>query len=239
VEARQWTTEEFHAQVHALAPKVAVFDCDGTLWGGDAGSSFMRWSMETGLLSAERTAWLQERYAGYKRGEVSELAICGEMVQVYAGLEVARLRSAAAEFFAGHVEAMIFPELRALVAQLRDRGVEIWAVSSTCDWVIEEGVRRFGLPPERVLAARVRCEHGRATETLLDVPTDEGKVASLRGVGIARPDAVFGNSVHDAAMLGTARGAFPVNPSAELLLRSAMEGWAVYYPATVSGSARP
>jgi phosphoserine phosphatase len=99
--------------------------------------------------------------------------------------------------------------------------------------VIEEGVRRFGIPADRVLAASVQVKDGMITDVIRDVPTDEGKVAALARVGIAAPDVVFGNSVHDAAMLAIARRAFPVNPSAALLERSALEGWAVYHPASV------
>ncbi len=226
------STPEFHARVLALAPKVAVFDCDGTLWSGDAGSAFMWWTMETGLLPPDAAAWLRGRYDGYKRGEVSELVICGEMVQCYRGLHVDALRAAAADFFAKFIEPNIFPEMLALVSALQAAGTEIWAVSSTCDWVIEEGVKRFHIPSDHVLAARVEVIAGTATNRLLDVPTDEGKVASLRAAGIAAPDCVFGNSVHDAAMLAIARssGAFAVNPSPDLLRRAAQEGWSVYYP---------
>lgn len=245
LESALLSPSQFSERVLALEPTVAVFDCDGTLWSGDAGSSFMRWSMNSGgsksgdqgdlnggsLLPPERTAWLKERYESYGRGEISELAICGEMVQVYAGLPVAELRRAAASFFAEHVEPHIFPDMSELVAELRRRGVEIWAVSSTCDWVIEEGVRRFGIPPERVLAARVACDAGRATDRLLDVPTDTGKVDALRRVGVTAPDVVFGNSVHDAAMLAIARGAFPVNSSPELARLAAERGWPVFFPA--------
>lgn len=225
------TTQELFARVHSVAPKVAVFDCDGTLWSGDAGSSFMWWTMDSGLLSPEKIAWMRERYDGYKRGEVSELAICGEMVQVYAGLDEAALRKAAQSFFRDHIEANIFPEVRDLVAQLQQCGTEIWAVSSTNDWVVEEGVRRFNIQPDRVLAARVAVENGIITDFLLDVPTDEGKVAALRKAGITAPDAVFGNSVHDAAMLAIARQAFPVNPTPALIERSEAEGWPVFNPA--------
>ena len=224
------TTSEFTARVHEAEPQVAVFDCDGTLWGPDSGSSFMWWSMETGLLSADATAWLNERYAGYKRGDVSELAICGEMVQVYRGIPEAKLRSAAAEFFRQHIESHIFPEMLQVVRELQAAGAEIWAVSSTCDWVVEEGVKRFGIAADHVLAACVECANGIASDVLRDVPTDEGKVTSLARVGISSPDAVFGNSVHDAAMLSIARRPFPVNPSAELARFSAEHGWPVYYP---------
>ena len=227
------STEEFHAAVLEMNPAVAVFDCDGTLWSGDAGSTFMHWTVETGLLSREATDWLDARYRGYARGEVSEVAICGEMVQVYHGLAESELRQSAARFFAAKIERNLFPEMLALVSELRKRGTDIWAVSSTNDWVIEEGVKHFGIPADHVLSARVAIENGLVTDRLIDVPTDAGKVSALLAAGVSKPDAVFGNSIHDAAMLAVARRAFPVNPTAALLERSAVEGWTVYLPAAV------
>jgi HAD superfamily phosphoserine phosphatase-like hydrolase len=234
--AKLLDTKDFHTLVYELSPAVAVFDCDGTLWSGDAGSSFMNWTVDTGLVSREAADWIDGRYRGYKRGEVSELAICGEMVQLYQGLREEEMRRAAREFFANRIERNIFPEMLELVAELKNRGVNIWAVSSTNDWVIEEGVRRFGITADRVLAARVEIKNGFVTDLIREVPTDEGKVTALARVGVTAPDAVFGNSVHDAAMLAIARRAFPVNPTPALLERSAQEGWTVYYPASVAQS---
>ncbi len=233
VTVNRLSTSEFFSAVHTLLPKLVVFDCDGTLWSGDAGSGFMNWSIETGLVSREATDWIDTRYRGYLKGDVSEAAICGEMVQMYQRLREEEMRRAAAAFFRSQVERNIFPEMMKLVEELRGKGVEIWAVSSTNNWVIEEGVRRFGIPAERVLAARVAVKDGVVTDTLLDVPTDEGKVAALARVDVTSPDAVFGNSVHDAAMLQIARRAFPVNPTPGLTERSSQEGWAVYYPGSV------
>ena len=231
--AKYLSNAGFEASVAEVAPRIAVFDCDGTLWSGDAGSSFMAWTIEREMLSPERVVWLAERYAAYHRKEVSELAICGEMVQVYAGLPEATMRAAARAFFAEKIAPNIFPEMERLLARLKADGVEIWAVSSTNDWVIEEGVTRFGIGPEKVLCARVAIEAGLVTDRILDVPTDEGKVTALRRAGVGSPDAVFGNSVHDAAMLAIARRAYPVNATPALVERSALEGWAVYYPASV------
>ena len=145
------------------------------------------------------------------------------------------MRKAAAQFLAEHVQHRIFAEIAGLLERLRERGVELWAVSSTNKWVITEGVRRFGIPEERVLAAEVRVESGLLTSDLLDVPTDEGKAASLRRVGLERPDAVFGNSIHDLAMLEIARGAFPVNPSPALLTAAVERGWGYFRPAAAVG----
>jgi phosphoserine phosphatase len=193
----------------------------------------MNWTVETGLVSREATDWIDTRYRGYLKGDVSEVAICGDMVQMYQRLREEEMRRAAKTFFESQIERNIFPEMLALVEQLRSKGADIWAVSSTNNWVIEEGVRRFGILADRVLAARVEVKDGVVTDVLLDVPTDEGKVAALRRAGVTAPDAVFGNSVHDAAMLAMARRAFPVNPTAELLERSAQESWPVYYPSSV------
>jgi phosphoserine phosphatase len=238
------TTPEFHARVHALNPRIAVFDCDGTLWSGDAGSAFMHWTIDTKLISPEQISRLNQRYEGYKRSIVSEYDICGDMTQVYCGLSVETLRTAAAHFFRDYIEPNIFPELSTLIAELQQNGCDIWAVSSTNTWVIEEGVRRFNIPANRVLAARVEIVNNLITDRLIHVPTDEDKVEALRRVGITAtdnpPHAVFGNSIHDAAMLSIARsptgiiGAFPVNPSTGLLDRSAAEGWPIYYPASVT-----
>ena len=199
----------------------------------------MKWTIERGLISREAIDWLDKRYREYNRGEISEAAICGEMVQVYQGLRETEMRAAAAEFFQARIEGHIFPEMRRVVASLKNQGVEVWAVSSTNDWVIEEGVRRFDIPADKVLSARVAIEDGRATSRLLDVPTDQGKVDALQRAGVTQPDIVFGNSVHDAAMLAIARRAFPVNPTPGLLERSSMEGWPVYYPAAVRSTDAP
>ncbi|RRA49205.1 HAD family phosphatase [Acidipila sp. EB88] len=234
-----WSTEEWTAAVLAAKPRVAVFDCDGTLWEKDSGFEFMRWSLEQGLVSRHASEWLSARYREYRAGTVDEATICGEMVQVYAGLREAELQQAAAQFFASVVEPTIFPAMQQLVSALQQDGCEIWAVSSTADWVVEAGVgERFSIGAERVLAARVKAVDGVATGTLLAVPTDEAKAVALRAAGIAEPDAVFGNSVHDLAMLEMARRAYPVNPSEALLAEAEQRGWPVFRPDRALAAAR-
>jgi phosphoserine phosphatase len=228
------STPEFLSAIQAVAPRIAVFDCDGTLWSPDAGSGFMNWTVETGLLSRSGSEWIADRHRAYHRGEIDELTICGEMVQVYRGLRESEIRASAQRFFTTHIEAYVFPELRALIADLQSKGVEIWAVSSTWNIVIEEALRGFNISSERILGARVEVRDGIVTEKLVDVPTDEGKAASLRRAGVPNPDAVFGNSIHDAAMLQIARRAFPVNPNAELQQLCLQTQWPVYYPEAVA-----
>ena len=232
-QAASLSTEQFLDAVRAGKPRTAVFDFDGTLWPGDAGSGFMNWTIETGLLSPAAAEHILNRHAGYHRGDVDENSICGEMTQIYRGLSETAVRESAAAYFRQHVQPHFFAEMVALVHELQAAGVEVWAVSSTNNWMIEEGVREMRIPPDRVLAAAVAVEDGVVTEILLDVPSDEGKAEALRRVGLSHPDAVFGNSVHDLAMLRMARMPFPINPTPELQEESARRGWPVYYPAAV------
>jgi phosphoserine phosphatase len=222
--------KEFASSVLEVAPAVAVFDCDGTLWSGDSGYDFMVWSIEEGLVSRNAADWIDSRYRLYRAGTVSELAMCGEMVQIYVGLSENEIRKAAATFFKARFISRIFPEMESLVRSLQERNTDIWVVSSTNNWVIEAGVAGFDIPASRVISARVALAGGIITSKLVDVPTGEGKAKSLVAAGVASPDVVFGNSVHDAAMLEIARRAFPVNPTPALLQIAAQQGWPVFYP---------
>jgi phosphoserine phosphatase len=227
MEVQQWTAQEFERQVLDGKPAVAVFDCDGTLWGGDAGNGFMVWSLAEGLVSRDTSDWIDTRYRGYLAGTVNEVEICGEMVQMYAGLRDTELRSAAARYVQEFVQPRIFAEMAQLMDRLRQAGVELWAVSSTNKWVVVEGVRSFGIPEERVLAAEARVVDGLITSELVDVPTGEGKAVALKRIGLPHPDAL--------AMLELARRAYPVNPSPALISAAAGRGWSCFLPSASDG----
>ncbi len=225
------TPAEFVDSILALKPSIAVFDCDGTLWSGDAGADFFYWEIERGLVTPEVARWARARYEGYKAGTVSEEQICGEMVTMNSGVSHEKLQRAAAEFFDEVVSHRIFPELRELTRRLAEQRCELWAVSSTNDWVVEVGAERFGIPRERILAACVHIEDGIASDRLIRVPTDELKAVAIREV-IGKPmQAVFGNSVHDVAMLELAKWPFCVNPNPDLERVAQERGWPVYRPA--------
>ena len=223
-------------EVLAGKPSVAVFDCDGTLWSGDSGHGFMVWSMEQGLVSRSTSDWIDSRYRAYMAGSVSELDICGEMVQIYAGLREQELQEAATRYVNEFVRQRVFAQVAGLVEKLRAAGVELWAVSSTNKWVVTAGVAPFGIPESRVLAAEVEVVGGLIGSRLVDVPTDESKATALLRVGLPHPDLVFGNSIHDLAMLEIAKTACPVNPSPALLQAARKHGWRYFRPSEAEGA---
>jgi phosphoserine phosphatase len=224
------TPAEFVDSVLALRPSIAVFDCDGTLWSGDAGADFFYWEIERGIVTREVGDWARRRYDEYKAGTVGEEQICGEMVTMNRGISQQAMQRAATEFFDEVVSPRVFPELQELTRKLAEQGCELWAVSSTNSWVVEVGAERFGIPRERVLAACVHIEDGKVSDRLIRVPTDELKAVAIREV-IGRPmEAVFGNSVHDQAMLELAKWPFCVNPNPDLEQIAQERGWPVYRP---------
>ena len=222
--------QEFIEMVLALEPVIAVFDCDGTLWSGDAGADFFYWEIERGLVDGEMCRWARARYEEYKAGRISEEQMCGEMVTMNCGLSHETLQHAAEEFFDEVVSQRMFPEMQELIRRLAEDGCDNWAVSSTNNWVVESGAERFGIAPDRVLAACVQVENGRVSDRLIRVPTDELKAVAIRDV-IGKPvDVVFGNSIHDQAMLEMARYPFCVNPNPDLEHIARAQGWVVYWP---------
>ena len=226
----QDVASQFIGSVLALHHEIAVFDCDGTLWSGDAGRDFLYWEIERGVVAPEIADVMGERYRLYERGEVSEEMMCGEMVTMHRGVAVEELHAAGEEFFREVVTPRVFPEMQELTLRLKGAGCELWAVSSTNNWVVEAGAACFGIARDRVIAACVHTEQGRATDRLIRVPTDELKVKAIREVVGGSVDGVFGNSVHDQAMLEIAGHPFCINPNPDLHQVAKEKKWPVFWP---------
>ena len=215
----------------ALNLKIAVFDCDGTLWQHDSGAGFFLWEQGRGFLAAEALEWIVPRHAQYERdGSIAEEVMCGDMVTIHSGLGETFLRSEAAQFWQQQIHGGIFPEMLKLTHALKERGVDLWAISSTNNWVVEVGAEYFGIPREHVLAAAVHVENGVATDRLVRVPSGPDKAVAIREV-IRRPvDAVFGNSIFDLDMLEVATHPFVINPNADLQTIAEERKWPIYEP---------
>jgi phosphoserine phosphatase len=224
------TSREFLDSVLAVRPRVAVFDCDGTLWAPDAGERFLRWEIREGLVADPVAHWVERRYAEYLDGKVDEDTMCGEMVTIHAGLPVSTVAQAAARFFSEQVEPKIFASMRELVRRLLEQGTDVWAVSSSNEWIIQEGMLRFGIRSARVLAAAVEIEDGCATDRLVRVPSGPGKREAIEEHVGAQVDAAFGNSIWDREMLMMGRHAFAINPNRNLEQVARERGWTVFWP---------
>lgn len=221
---------KFVERVIAIQPRTAAFDCDGTLWAGDAGEGFFSWELAQGVVPDDIARWARPRYADYKAGKVVEEVMCGEMVTMHRGLREQVLQEAAATYFDQNFVPNIFPEMSELLARLKSAGCDVWAVSSTNLWVIRAAMTHFGIPEDRILAASVVVENGIVTDRVIRVPTGPAKPKALREVVSRTLDCAFGNSIWDREMLAMSKHAFAINPNADLKQTAAEKGWTVYQP---------
>jgi phosphoserine phosphatase len=213
-----------------LSPRLAVFDCDGTLWSGDAGEGFFDWELRRGVVSDDIVRWARARYADYRAGKVSEDDMCGEMVTMHKGLQESEILRLSKEYFEENFVPRIFSEMRRLITELQNSGCDVWAVSSTNEWTIREAMKHFGIAAEKILAASVEIENGIITDRLIRVPSGIGKPQAILEIIGRPPDAAFGNSRWDVEMLRIARYAVAVNPNPDLEILARERAWTVYWP---------
>jgi phosphoserine phosphatase len=223
---------EFVENVLNLKPRVASFDCDGTLWSGDAGEGFFTWELENKFVSDDVIRWARPRYADYRAGKVAEEVMCGEMVTMHVGMREEIVQRACDAYFENAIAPGIFPEMRDLVQRLLASGCDVWAVSSSNQWVIRSGMQVFGIPQNRLLTAEVAVENGIITDRLIRVPSGPGKSEALRSVLKSGLDCAFGNAIWDREMLAMAKHPFAVNPNPNLKEIAIAKGWTVYQPET-------
>ena len=222
--------KQFINSVLRLAPKLVVFDCDGTLWSGDAGEGFFDWELNQGVVSDQTVRWARARYADYRAGKVSEDDMCADMVTVHRGLTENEVQRVAVTYFEQYCVPWIFSEMQRLVHELQAAGTDVWAVSSTNDWVIRAGMKHFGISETKILAASVQVVGGQITDQVIRIPSGAGKPKAIKEVIQRAPDAAFGNSIWDADMLATAKHPFVVNPTPDLNEIARQRRWPVYHP---------
>ena len=169
----------FIDSVVSLSPRLAVFDCDGTLWSGDAGEGFFDWELKRGVVSDEIVRWARARYIDYRAGKVSEDEMCGEMVTMHQGLKESDVLALGRQFFEENFVRRIFPEMRELIARLQEAGCDVWAVSSTNQWVIREAMQHTGIDPQKILAASAEVKNGVITGNLTLMPSGPGKPKAI------------------------------------------------------------
>ena len=221
----------FLDSVLKLSPRVAAFDCDGTLWSGDVGEGFFDWELnQKNVVSDALERSMRARYVDYRAGTVPEAQMCGEMVTMHKGIPESVVMGAATEYFDKAFPGKIFPAMRQLIRRLHDAGCEVWTVSSSNEWVIRAAMKHFEIPEDRILAAAVKIEDGIITDHLIRVPSGPGKPQALREVVKKEIDAAFGNARWDTEMLAMAKHAFAVNPTADLEATARQRGWTIYFP---------
>lgn len=210
------------------APRVAVFDADGTLWRGDVGEDLLRFLAATNALPAGGEGAFARYDALHVERPVDAYAFA---VEVMAGLGEAQLRSLCQDFFARRFLGRVYPWVRPLFDVLHGAGVAVWICSASPRWIVEAGGLALGLSEAHVIGVDAEVEGGRLTANLKrPVTAGPGKVTWLERHGLAWGFAA-GNGELDVDMLERASHRLVVatfdGPENALVARARRDGWPI------------
>lgn len=219
--------------------KVAVFDCDGTLFG----------QVPHYLADEALYDYAQVHYAGAEdahsreKMEIIDLLLHGDNVGLeyvrrridfLSGMTVEEVRQMGKKSYHTKYQGKMYPEMRELLANLKEYDFEIWVLTASPEILYEQFVHEeLGVPVDRILGVRSVIRNDTVTNTLvLPVPQDDGKADAIQTFIKARPLFVGGNSRGDMEMMNESVGIkLIVNPDDEKVEKGSgagdMEGFTV------------
>ena len=207
--------------------KVAVFDCDGTLFG----------QVPYYLADEAIYDYAETRYAGKEdslsRAKMSiiDTLLHGNNVgteyvkrriDFLSGLTVGEVENMGDQDFHEKYQMKFYPEMRELLANLQDYGFELWVLTASPELLYQQFVHEnLGIPKNRILGVKSVISHGKITNQLVDpIPQDAGKADAIQTFIKTRPLFVAGNSRGDMEMMNESVGIkLIVNPDNEKIER--------------------
>ncbi len=219
--------------------KVAVFDCDGTLFG----------QVPYYLADEAIYDYAQTRYAG-KKDSLSrvKMAIIDTLlhgnnvgteyvkrrIDFLSGLMANEVENIGKQEFQEKYSMKFYPEMRELLANLKDYGFEIWVLTASPELLYQEFVsENLGIPKNRILGVKSVIKDNKITDHLvLPIPQDEGKAEAIQTFIKVKPLFVAGNSRGDMEMMNESAGIkLIVNPNADKIEKGSgagdMQGYSV------------
>lgn len=204
----------FDSTVPMKIRKVAVFDCDGTLFG----------QVPYYLADEALYEFAQKNYTGKSDKKSKEkMAIVDKLLHgnnvgvEYVQNRIQFLSSLTPEEIAeiGHVmfqekyQNKMYPEMKQLLANLKDYGFEIWIVTASPEFLYEKFcAEQLGIPQERILGVKslVTADGVTTGQLVYPVPQDNGKAEVVNTFIKTKPLFAGGNSRGDMELMNTSVG---------------------------------
>lgn len=194
--------------------KVAVFDCDGTLFGqapyylaDEALYDYAKRNYEgkTDSLSVAKMAVVDQLLHGDNVG----VDFVQNRVRFLSGLTADEIQAIGNNMFHEKYQNKMYPEMKQLIANLENFGFEVWILSASPELLYQRFcAEQLGLPEDRILGVKSRVTDGNVVtdELVYPVSQDEGKADVVRTFIKADPLFVGGNSRGDLEMMNTSVG---------------------------------
>ena len=219
------------------APKLALFDLDGTLLTGDTDELWCEFLMAEGILDRSSfEARNRDIVLRYAAGAVAPAEFCAFYASTLAGRSAAEWSPWRERFVAGVIVPRLSAAAHALVAKHRDAGDRVLLTTATNRFLTEPIATLLGIADADLIATGLEEQDGRFTGANVGVLNmREGKVQRLvawlkeRGFGEAvLVDATFySDSANDLPLLRAVGCAIAVDPDARLREEAEQKGWPI------------
>lgn len=212
--------------------RLALFDLDNTLLGGDSDHAWGDYLCERGILDgiaykARNDAFYQD----YLAGRLNIQDYLNFSLEILGRTEMAQLDQWHREFMRDCVEPIVLAKGEALLAQHRAAGDRLLIITATNRFVTAPIAARLGV--DTLLATECEMLAGRYTGRTTDVPCyKEGKVTRLnRWLGennmSLEGSCFYSDSINDLPLLEQVSRPVAVDPDPKLRAEAEQRGWAV------------
>ncbi|NNJ18615.1 HAD family hydrolase [Pseudomonas putida CSV86] len=212
--------------------RLALFDLDNTLLGGDSDHAWGDYLCARGILDpVEYQNRNDAFYQDYLAGKLDLQAYLNFSLEILATTEMAQLDEWHGDFMRDCVEPIILPKALALLKKHRDAGDRLVIITATNRFITGPIAKR--LEVETLLATECELVDGRYTGRSIDVPCfREGKVTRLKRWleenGLTLEGSYFySDSMNDLPLLEQVDNPVAVDPDPNLRAEAEKRGWPV------------
>ncbi|PWG61029.1 HAD family hydrolase [Spiribacter halobius] len=210
--------------------RLAIFDLDNTLLGGDSDHLWGRFLAELGVVDGERYERANERYLReYERGELDIDEFLAFALRPLAENAPEDLEAWRRRFVEERIRPLVLPAARQLVETHRARGDVPLIITATNRFVTEPIAALFGI--EELLATEPEHANGRYTGRHRGTPTfREGKIHALEAWLAERDEPLeastfYSDSRNDLPLLERVDRPVAVDPDPVLAETARHRGW--------------
>ncbi len=212
--------------------RLALFDLDNTLLGGDSDHAWGDYLCARGILDpVEYQNRNDAFYQDYLAGKLDLQAYLNFSLEILATTEMAQLDEWHGDFMRDCVEPIILPKALALLKKHRDAGDKLVIITATNRFITGPIAKRLDV--ETLLATECELVDGRYTGRSIDVPCfREGKVTRLsrwleeNGLNL-EGSYFYSDSMNDLPLLEQVDNPVAVDPDPNLRAEAEKRGWPV------------
>ncbi|KPX03058.1 HAD family hydrolase [Pseudomonas syringae pv. coryli] len=212
--------------------RLALFDLDNTLLGGDSDHAWGDYLCRRGILDAATYKTRNDEfYQDYLAGTLNMTDYLNFTLEILGNTDMAQLEQWHREFMRDCIEPIMLPKALELIAKHREAGDKLVVITATNRFVTAPIVAQLGI--DTLLATECEMADGRYTGRTTGVPCfREGKVTRLNqwleDNAFSLEDSYFySDSMNDLPLLEQVANPVAVDPDDKLRAEAERRGWPV------------